>query len=75
MARHPRQSPRTPPERLRDLGASASEHFEDFVILVRSGDGFMWVQSDKTWGIGAAKRYGTILDEDDRDIRRNYQPE
>lgn len=57
-------------ERLAQLRALAGEHFDDYLVVVRKDGLLHWAASDRTWAAGAAKRYGTIMDEEDRARRR-----
>jgi hypothetical protein len=57
--------------RLDRLSALAGEHFADYLVLVRVGDGVIWRRSDDTWALGAAKRFDACKDEDDRERRRD----
>ena len=58
-------------DRFEDFGARCSEHFREFLLLVKTKDGRMfWKSSDKTWAMGAATRYLNCSDETDREDER-----
>lgn len=45
-------------ERFLDSCAKVGEHFPEFLMIVKTDEGFMdWRSSDKTWAMGAAERY------------------
>lgn len=66
-----RKKARTPAERLRDLKSVVAEHFPNFLVITGADSGgIMWVSSDRSWAVGAASLYGSMMDEDARDSRR-----
>lgn len=53
-------------ERFRELSAKAGEHFDDYLLVVRSGKSMMWKSSDGCWALGAAVRFSTDTMDRDR---------
>lgn len=45
-------------DRLRDICSRVGEHFQDYVVIIRTEDGNVsWRASDPTWAEGAARRF------------------
>lgn len=59
-------------ERFRSDVAKFSGHYQEFLVIVKSGGGrLMWKSSDTTWAIGALNRYLSCIDECDREDERS----
>lgn len=50
----------------RDTVARLSEHFADYVVIVRRPDGLLWRMSDRTFANGAAQRLQIRLATEDQ---------
>lgn len=61
--------------RFLDMVAKSGEHFEDYLLIVKTNNGTLdWRSSDKTWAMGAAERYLNLGHaEDDVNLRRSVE--
>lgn len=50
----------------RDTAAKLSEHFSDYLIIVRKPDGLEWRMSDRTFALGASQRLQLRLSTEDQ---------
>ena len=68
-------------ERLRDLKGSLSEHFIEYLIIVRTKSATASIASDKAWSVGAADLYLTnirnqqLIDSIDDKIEKDQEDE
>lgn len=58
-----------------DMVAKSGEHFEDYLLIVKTNNGTLdWRSSDKTWAMGAAERYINLGHaEDDINLHRSVE--
>lgn len=62
-------------KRFLDMVAKSGEHFEDYLLIVKTNNGTLdWRSSDKTWAMGAAERYLNLGHaEDDINLHRSVE--
>lgn len=48
-------------EKMRDIAAELSEHFTDYMIVVRVKNGLEWRYSDRTFALGICQRLANTL--------------
>lgn len=62
-------------EKFLDTVAQSGEHFSEYMVLVKTPSGTLdWRASDKTWAMGAARRYLSICKvEDEMMTRRSIE--
>lgn len=58
---------RSPRDRFKDLAAQISEHFPDYVLIVRETGGMVFKFSDRAYAQGAMNRLLTRMDTEERD--------
>lgn len=61
--------------RFLDMVAKSGEHFQEYVVIVKTPNGSLdWRSSDKTWAMGATARYLELAHgEDHINLRRSVE--
>lgn len=60
-------------QRFKNDIAVFSGHYTDFVVIAKTPSGRLhWKSTDKTWGLGACRRFITVTEELDRLEERDY---
>lgn len=63
--------------RFLDMVAKSGEHFDDYLLIVKTNNGTLdWRSSDKSWAMGAAERYLNLCHAEDQiNLQRSVENE